>query len=195
MTGLFAPYLPSVFKFTKMLKTEDSRWKCEGGIVALVPVMKSTQWTNAKARGCNEEVSADWQCPSGFIPTLHQCYCGSFLTLVYDCKWDFDWYSFDSWYVNIYISLPVQVRPSPVYPGSQRQAKDPLVLLQYIWSASQLCSPVSHSFISAKINIDIYFSVIWRLAFVSSQFIINLEHTAIKIYVLKTSYLSGSVFL
>ena len=176
-----------------MLKTEDSRWECEGGIVALVPVMKSTQWTNAKTRGCNEEVSADWQCPSGFIPTLHQCYCGSFLTLVYDCKWDFDWYSFDSWYVNIYISLPVQVRPSPVYPGSQRQAKDPLVL--YIWSASQLCSPVSHSFISAKINIDIYFSVIWRLAFVSSQFIINLEHTAIKIYVLKTSYLSGSVFL
>lgn len=67
MTGLFAPYLPSVFKFTTMLKTEDSRWKCEGGIVALVPVMKSTQWTKAKARGCNKEVSADWQCPSAML--------------------------------------------------------------------------------------------------------------------------------
>ena len=73
----------------------------------------------------------------------------------------------------------MQVRPSAVYPGLQRQAKDPLVLLQYIWSASQLCSPVSHSFIFAKINIDIYFSVIWRLTFVSSQYIINLEHTVI----------------
>ena len=36
-----------------------------------------------------------------------------------------------SLYVNIFVLLPVQVIPSPVYPGSQRQAKDPLVLLQY----------------------------------------------------------------
>ena len=75
----------------------------------------------------------------------------------------------------------MQFRPSPVYPGLQRQAKDPLVLLQYARFASQLCSPVSHSFMSAKNNIDIFFCIIWRLTFVSSQFIINLEHTVIAI--------------
>ena len=76
----------------------------------------------------------------------------------------------------------MQVRPSPVYPGLQIQSKDRLVLLQYIWYASQLCSPVSNSFItSAKKKQYRHIScTIWRLTFVSSQFIINLEHTVIK---------------
>ena len=44
-----------------------------------------------------------------------------------------DWCSsFDSCYLNIFFLLPVQFRPSSVYPGLQRQAKDPLVLLQYV---------------------------------------------------------------
>lgn len=59
--------------------------------------------------------------------------------------------------MTVTLLLPVQFRPSPVYPGSQRHAKDLLVLLQYVWFASQLCSPVSHSFMSAKNNIDIFF--------------------------------------
>jgi len=45
--------------------------------------------------------------------------------------------------------LPVQLTPFPEYPGLQVHTKDPTVLLQ-IALASQLCSPVSHSFISAN---------------------------------------------
>ena len=44
---------------------------------------------------------------------------------------------------------PVQLTPSPEYPGLQVHAKDPLVFLQLAF-ARQLCFPVSHSFISAK---------------------------------------------
>ena len=44
---------------------------------------------------------------------------------------------------------PVQLTPSPEYPGLQVHTKDPLVFLQLAF-AWQLCFPASHSFISAK---------------------------------------------
>ena len=43
---------------------------------------------------------------------------------------------------------PVQLTPSPEYPGLQVHTKDPLVLLQTALS-SQFCFPVWHSFSSA----------------------------------------------
>ena len=44
---------------------------------------------------------------------------------------------------------PVQLTPSPEYPGLQVHTKDPLVFLQLAF-AWQLCFPASHSFISEK---------------------------------------------
>ena len=47
-----------------------------------------------------------------------------------------------------YTVSPVHLTPFPEYPGLQVHTKDPIVLLQIAF-ASQLCFPVSHSFISA----------------------------------------------
>ena len=44
---------------------------------------------------------------------------------------------------------PVQLTPSPEYPGLQVHTKDPLVFWQLAFTA-QLCFPTLHSFISAK---------------------------------------------
>ena len=43
--------------------------------------------------------------------------------------------------------LPLQVRPSPKYPGLHEQLKEPLVLLQTAFSL-QSCVPEAHSSIS-----------------------------------------------
>ena len=44
--------------------------------------------------------------------------------------------------------LPVQLTPFPEYPGLQVHTKDPLMFRQLAFE-SQLCFPVSHSFLSA----------------------------------------------
>ena len=49
--------------------------------------------------------------------------------------------------------LPLQVCPSPEYPGLHVQLYDPLVLLQTA-SALQLCFPLAHSLSSSKSGID-----------------------------------------
>ena len=49
--------------------------------------------------------------------------------------------------------LPLQVCPSPEYPGLHVQLYDPLVLL-HTASALQLCFPLAHSLSSSKSGID-----------------------------------------
>ena len=54
---------------------------------------------------------------------------------------------------DIWKRLPLQVCPSPEYPGLHVQLYDPLVLL-HTASALQLCFPLAHSLSSSKSGID-----------------------------------------
>ena len=55
--------------------------------------------------------------------------------------------------VHLYISLPLQVSPSPVNPTLQSQVKLPTVLV-HCALASQLSAPVVHSLTSSNIEVE-----------------------------------------
>ena len=80
---------------------------------------------------------------------------------------------------------PVQLTPSPEYPGLQVHTKDPLLFLQIAF-ALQLCFPASHSFISAKKK-----SSIWN-SFTAITVPYHNSHFMRSIFIFKTRWILKS---